>query len=421
MITNKVLSKPKTARSKRAMEKKAPQVHEGHKMTLFLRYTSTSEIVNLAMTDLHSLKRPLCVKFSKKNPIHPFEDATSLEFFAEKNDASLFVFGSHSKKRPNTITLARMFDYKVLDMLELHIDPDTFRTLSQFKNAKARVGLKPLISFSGTAFESPTPNAYTMAKSLFLDFFRGEDTANVDVEGLQYMIHISVGEEVDNAPAPKIQLRAYMIKTKKSGQTLPRVEVEEMGPRIDFRVGRVREADPNMLKEAMRKPKGTEVSDDLRDGAQGNRAADANTNLTGQDEEEHRDRHHGRQGRPYPHGKARPRRAADEEDEGPQAQQRRRRRRGRHVGRRRSRRRRRGQKGSRLKRAAASCLFSSLYTRIGLALSCISSVAFGEGGIKSIYGEKDKKVNGTSLVQVFGRHLFPSSPIYISFPENSLV
>ncbi|KAL1297660.1 hypothetical protein AAFC00_006215 [Neodothiora populina] len=251
--------KPKTARSKRLLEKKAPQVHEGHRMTLFLRYTSTSEIVNLAMTDLHSLKRPLCVKFSKKNDIHPFEDPSSLEFFSEKNDASLFCFGSHSKKRPHTITLARMFDYKVLDMIELHIDPETFRTLSQFKNAKARVGLKPLISFSGTAFESPTDNAYTLAKSLLLDFFKGEDTSNVDVEGLQYMIHISVAEEVEGQPAPKIQLRAYMIKTKKSGQSLPRVEVEEMGPRIDFRVGRIREADPNMLKEALKKPRGTEA------------------------------------------------------------------------------------------------------------------------------------------------------------------
>lgn len=245
------------------VEKKAPQVHENPKMTLFLRYTSSSEIVNLCMTDLHSLKRPLCVKFNKKNDIHPFEDPSSLEFFSEKNDASLMVFGSHTKKRPHTVTLVRMFDHKVLEMMELHIDPDTFRTLSQFKNAKARVGLKPLISFSGTAFESPTENAYTLAKSMLLDFFKGEDTNNVDVEGLQYMIHISVAEEVDGQPAPKIQIRAYMIKTKKSGQSLPRVEIEEMGPRIDFRVGRTREADPAMMKEAMRKPKGTEVRFDI--------------------------------------------------------------------------------------------------------------------------------------------------------------
>lgn len=229
-------------------------------MTLFLRYTSCSEIIQLAMTDLHALKRPLAQKFTKKNDIHPFEDPSSLEFFAEKNDCSLMVFGSHSKKRPHTITLCRFFDFKVLEMLELHVDVDTFRTISQFKSAKARVGLKPLVSFSGTAFDSPVANTYTMAKSLLLDFFKGEDTNNVDVEGLQYMVHISVAEEEDAHPAPKIQLRTYMISTRKSGQSLPRVEVEEMGPRIDFRIGRVKEADHDMMKDAMKKPKGLEVS-----------------------------------------------------------------------------------------------------------------------------------------------------------------
>jgi ribosome production factor 2 len=228
-------------------------------MTLFLRYTSCSEIVQLCMGDLHSLKRPLAQKFTKKNDIHPFEDPSSLEFFAEKNDCSLMVFGSHSKKRPHTVTFVRFFDHKVLEMLELHVDVDTFRTISQFKSAKARVGLKPLVSFSGTAFDSPVANTYTMAKSLLLDFFKGEDTNNVDVEGLQYMVHISVPEEEDAQPAPKICLRTFMISTKKSGQSLPRVEVEEMGPRVDFRVGRVKEADVDMMKAAMKKPKGLEV------------------------------------------------------------------------------------------------------------------------------------------------------------------
>ncbi|KAK4986760.1 rRNA-binding ribosome biosynthesis protein rpf2 [Elasticomyces elasticus] len=247
--------KPRNARSKRALEKKSPLITENAKTTLFLRYSTCSEIVQLCLTDLHSLKRPFAVKFTKKNTIHPFEDPSSLEFFSEKNDASLLVYGSHSKKRPHCVTFVRCFDWKILDMLELYIDPDTFRTLSQFKNAKAGAGLKPLLSFSGTAFESPTTNAYTLAKSIFADLFKGQDASSVDVEGLQYMIHFSVGEEIDGQPAPKIQMRCYLIKTKKSGQSLPRVEVEEMGPRIDFRVGRVREAEEGMMKEALRRPK----------------------------------------------------------------------------------------------------------------------------------------------------------------------
>lgn len=151
--------------------------------------------------------------------------------------------------------MVRTFDYKILDMLELYIDPDSFRTLSQFKNKKVAAGLKPMLAFSGTIFESPTPNAYTLAKSLFIDMFRGQDATSVDVEGLQCLIHISAGEEIEGQPAPQINFRVYRIITKKSGQKLPRVEVEEIGPRLDFRVGRIQEPDEAMLKEAMKRPR----------------------------------------------------------------------------------------------------------------------------------------------------------------------
>lgn len=182
-----------------------------------------------------------------------------MEFFSEKNDCSIIVFGSTSKKRPHTLTLIRTFNHKILDMLELHIDPETFRTLSQFKNKKCAVGLKPMLLFSGMPFESPSPNEYTLVKSFFIDFFKGEPMDKVDVEGLQYMVSISAQDTVDGEEAkPKIHLRVYLIKTKRSGQTLPRVEVEEMGPRIDFRVGRVKEPEEQILKEAMKRAKTAE-------------------------------------------------------------------------------------------------------------------------------------------------------------------
>ncbi|KAI9686305.1 MAG: rRNA-binding ribosome biosynthesis protein rpf2 [Bogoriella megaspora] len=247
--------KPRNARSKRALEKKEPHLVENPKSTLFLRYTSCSLICQLALHNFEALKKPHIVKFNKGNSIHPFEDPSSLEFFSEKNDASLIVYGSNSKKRPNCMTLIRCFNHKVLDMLELYIDPDTFRTLEQFKTRKCSVGLKPMICFSGTPFESPTPTPYTLAKSLFLDLFHVEDVQNVDVTGLEYMISISAGDEVEGQPPPQINFRVYLINTKKSGQKVPRIELEEMGPRIDFRVGRIRQPDESILKEALKKPK----------------------------------------------------------------------------------------------------------------------------------------------------------------------
>ena len=90
-----------------------------------------------------ALKRPNAVSFSKKNAVRPFEDASSLEFWAQKNDASLFVVGQSTKKRPDGLTFVRMYDYRVLDMCEVGVDDwksmadFKVRTHPQFTNSRA--------------------------------------------------------------------------------------------------------------------------------------------------------------------------------------------------------------------------------------------------------------------------------------------
>jgi ribosome production factor 2 len=113
--------------------------------------------------------------------------------------------------------------------------------------------------------ESPVPNEFTMAKSMLIDFFRGETSDKIDVEGLQYVVVVSADEPTESSattddPSSKsvLHLRTYLIRTKRSGQRLPRVELEEHGPRMDFRLGRVQQPDEAMLKEAMRKAKTSE-------------------------------------------------------------------------------------------------------------------------------------------------------------------
>jgi ribosome production factor 2 len=241
------------------MAQREPQQHENPKTTLFVSGQKTSQILKLAVADIATLKRPFVERFTKKNDIHPFDDASSLEFFSQKNDTSLLVLSLHSKKRPHCLTLARTFSYKMLDMLELYINADTFRTLQQFKNKKPSIGLKPMLSFHGTVFEDSNQTKYTLAKSLLIDLFKGQDAEEVDVEGLQYLISITAAEPTDELPNPQIKLRFYLLRTKRSGQKLPRIEVEEMGPRLDFSLGREMFPDPDMLKEAMKKPKGNEA------------------------------------------------------------------------------------------------------------------------------------------------------------------
>ena len=80
------------------------------------------------------LKKPNGKLLTKKNDIRPFEDINSLEFFSNKNDCSLFMVGSHSKKRPQNLILGRFFNYQLLDMVELGVLD--YKSIEAFKTVK---------------------------------------------------------------------------------------------------------------------------------------------------------------------------------------------------------------------------------------------------------------------------------------------
>lgn len=116
-----VTRKPRNARSKRVLEKREAKEVENAKTAVFVHGLRTGDTVNTAMRELAALKKPDVIMFNKKNDITPFDDASSLEFFAAKNDASLFVVGSNQKKRKDNLVWARTFDGRVLDMLEMGV------------------------------------------------------------------------------------------------------------------------------------------------------------------------------------------------------------------------------------------------------------------------------------------------------------
>lgn len=237
--------KPKTKRARRALEKKAPKIVENPKSALFIRGQNTSAIVISALTDLYRLKKPDAALLKKKNPILPFEDASGLEFLSQKNDASLFVLATHSKKRPHNLTFGRTFDYHLLDLLEVGITQ--YKPLSEFKNVKCSAGGKHTFLFNGEIFEQK--EEFKMFKNYMLDFYRGEQITSLDLAGLDHVVSISASQE------GKIYLRVYMVSLKKSGTRLPRIELEEMGPSIDLEIRRVKPPAPEVLREALKVPR----------------------------------------------------------------------------------------------------------------------------------------------------------------------
>ncbi|KAH8433703.1 rRNA-binding ribosome biosynthesis protein rpf2 [Aspergillus melleus] len=250
--------KPKNPRTARILKAKEPQLIEPPKKTLLMHGSKCPMPLHTVLKTFHSLTRPNSVLFHKKNEnIHPFESTENLEFLANKNECGMVVFGSSNKKRPNCVTLARMFDSKLLDMCELMLLPNPDgEDIPAMNNLTMHVGvgLRPLMLFSGSAWDDSTSTPHVLLKSMFVDMFKGETSDKIDVEGLQYALMLGADEPTDGL-APVIHLRWYKIRTKRSGHKLPRVELDEIGPKFDFKVGRVQEAPRDAMKEAMKQGK----------------------------------------------------------------------------------------------------------------------------------------------------------------------
>ncbi|XP_063934773.1 ribosome production factor 2 homolog [Zophobas morio] len=243
MVQN--LPKAKNARSKRFLEKRLPQVIEHPKKAIFIKGNNTGEVLYEFLKDIECLKKPDAVFFKRKNPILPFEDASSLEFYSQKTDCSLFMLASHSKKRPDNVVMGRTFNFCLLDMIEFELmnyEPSFF-----FEKVKRPVfGSKPCFVFSGELFEKNLD--YTKAKNLILDFFRGRTAEFISLQGLEWVICVSASSEL-------LYFRTYAIVLKKSGTRIPRVELELIGPNMDLKIRRTCFAPLALMKQALKKPK----------------------------------------------------------------------------------------------------------------------------------------------------------------------
>ena len=111
-------------------------------------------------------------------------------------------------------------------------------------------------------------------KSILIDFFNGEEIESICLPGLEHVISISCApppaalnntavnmypnqhpSPEDTSILPKIYIRTYSTKLLASGTRIPRVELTPMGPSLDLTLRRHQPADPEILKQAMKRPK----------------------------------------------------------------------------------------------------------------------------------------------------------------------
>lgn len=202
---------------------------EGPKKALFFQGRRSSEKLRRLAKDLYDIKKPDALKLSKKNDITIFENAAPVEAFCKKHETSLFVMSSHSKKRPDNLVIGRMFNYSLLDMIEMHVE--SVECMKDFPCSKIALGIKPCLVFNGPMWEETEEMKHL--KSLFIDMFHREEVDSVRLQGLEHSISFTA------TPEGKILIRSYKVMMKKSGCRVPRVELEEMGKskKIKHKIG----------------------------------------------------------------------------------------------------------------------------------------------------------------------------------------
>lgn len=116
---------------------------------------------------------------------------------------------------------------------------------------------------------------FMQLKSMLLDFFGSEVLEGIHMNGVEHIISVTLAptpsglasatlptttasgvlNNDDPASLPKVHIRTYTINAQRSGTRVPRIELTPMGPFLDLSLRRHREADPDMLKAALRRPK----------------------------------------------------------------------------------------------------------------------------------------------------------------------
>lgn len=241
-------SKPTTRKGKKVLLARQPQVIEGPKRTVLFQGRKCGQKLQKLLRDFFNLKKPDAVMLSRKNDITVFEECAPVERICRRHDSSLFIMGNHNKKRPSNIVLGRMFDGCLLDMVELGVDLDSYTGLDGFPESVS-AGIKPCLVFSGPRWEDAQRPEMQTLRSILVDMFHREKADAIRLQGLEHVLCFTA------TPDDQVLVRSYRVLLKKSGERTPRIELEEIGPRVNLTLRRSRLASEDLMKQALRKPK----------------------------------------------------------------------------------------------------------------------------------------------------------------------
>eukprot|EP00522_Entomoneis_paludosa_P007391 CAMPEP_0172455108 /NCGR_PEP_ID=MMETSP1065-20121228/11898_1 /TAXON_ID=265537 /ORGANISM="Amphiprora paludosa, Strain CCMP125" /LENGTH=358 /DNA_ID=CAMNT_0013207563 /DNA_START=28 /DNA_END=1104 /DNA_ORIENTATION=+ len=269
---SKSSKKQPNARVQRYLKSTEPQLVERFKGSLLMKGIQCSQNMALVLKELRALQAPHAKLLSKKNQIAPFEDASSLEFLATKNDCALFAMASTNKKRPNNLVMGRTFDHSILDMCEFGV--------LRFKSClagqdypgtvpKKRIGSKPMLLFCGDLWQQKAMTGtttgqvdYPSLQNLLIDFYRGDVVDKLVPTGLDHVICFTLAaapsSSNNNTPTVLLHQRTYFCQLKKdphnAASNTPVPWLENCGPDLDLVIRRTQWASPDLAVAARKVP-----------------------------------------------------------------------------------------------------------------------------------------------------------------------
>lgn len=210
----------------------------------------SSETLNQLLRELHQMRGSEMSQLLMKrtHDVYPFEDVSVVESTSVKYDCSLFAVGSHQKKRPDNLTLGRVFDGHVLDMFEMGVE--NYKGCDKYAAAEhITQNLKPILIFQGEPFDNS--DKHKRLKNLLIDFFRIQDMQEANIAELQRVIVFTCRGEAEPIEMNHLECGAVSETLVKKNA----VPFKEIGPSFSMRLRRDKIAGTDLFKEACRKPK----------------------------------------------------------------------------------------------------------------------------------------------------------------------
>jgi len=242
--------KTRTHKGRKIIEALKPKAVEDPKKTLFIKGNKTSEFTTKALQNLYLLKKSNSISLGERWEIRPFETVEKLEHVCNKRDCGLFAFGSHTKKRPNSLFLGRLFNEHLLDLVEFEI--------KNFKELDTKAEIvpeeKPCVIFQGDVFEYKSE--FMRIKNLLGDFFNENDPVkSINLrDGVKHFIVITADEATNAVYIRQFELTVNFLDII-DGKTDFDTMAKEIGPSLDLVYRKSNFANDEDFKKACKQPK----------------------------------------------------------------------------------------------------------------------------------------------------------------------